>query len=125
MEHDINQIVQAILVASDPTQGSLHQQALDFIQTQLESKSESWKLGLALFLDPSADGAQRQLPQVRFYGLRILEGYLEGQFDPLDSDVFQVLQQALVTYIQSEYVHGSAEAESPCRLISRLSLANI
>ncbi|TFK40342.1 KapM protein [Crucibulum laeve] len=34
------------------------------------------------------------------------------RFESLDAETFQTIQQALVGYIQSEYVHGSAEANA-------------
>ena len=37
------------------------------------------------------------------------------RFERFDDESFQTLQQALVNYIQSEYVLGSAEADAACR----------
>ncbi|KAH8118024.1 ARM repeat-containing protein [Phellopilus nigrolimitatus] len=113
MEQEVDQIAQAIIVASDPAQASLHQQALHFVQSYLKNSAESWKIGLALFVDTNPDGTRKHQVQVRFYGLRILEEFLDNRFDPLPPETFHALQQALVGYIQSEFVLGSAEASAP------------
>lgn len=119
---EIDQIAQAILVASDPTQAALHQEALDFVQNALKSCPEPWRIGLALFVDTNPNGTRKHEPQVRFYGLRVLEDFLDSRFDPLTPAAFETLQQSLMAYIQSEYVHGSAEDGAACEpfLCSRL-----
>ena len=119
---EINQISQAILVASDPTQAALHQEALQFVQNSLKNSPDSWKIGLALFMDTNPDGSRKYQPQVRFYGLRVLEEFLDSRFDPLSSDSFEVLRQSLMTYVQSEYVRGTAEAGAPCESVERLRM---
>lgn len=110
----VNQIAQAILVASDPLQASVHQEALQFVQNTLSNSSESWRIGLALFVDTNPDGSRKYQSQVRFYGLRILEDFLDSRYTPLPQETFQTLQQSLVDYIQSEYVHGQAEPGASC-----------
>lgn len=40
-----------------------------------------------------------------------------SRFEPLDNGSFQIIQRALVSYIQSEYVRGSMEAEATCELL--------
>lgn len=116
MEQEATQVVQAILVASNPTQGSLHQQALEFLSTVQSNANETWRLGLALFVDVGPDGARKHPPQARFFGLRILEDFLEHKYEPLDEDSFRTLQQGLVSYIQSEYVYGPAETSASCEI---------
>lgn len=37
------------------------------------------------------------------------------RFEPFDDESFQTIQRSLVSYIQSEYVYGSAEASAPCK----------
>ncbi|TDL25856.1 ARM repeat-containing protein [Rickenella mellea] len=113
MEQEVNQVVQAILVAWDPAQSALHQQALQFLSSVQNNSSETWRLGLALFVETGPDGRRKHHPQARFFGLRILEEYLENKYTPLDDDSFGMIQQALVSYIQSEYVYGPAEASAP------------
>lgn len=112
---DIDQIEKAILVASDPTQAALHQEALQFIQSTLKGSQDAWKIGLAFFIDTNADGSRKHQPQVRFYGLRILEEFLESRFEPLPQETFDQLRQHLMGYIQSEYTQGTAEAGASCR----------
>ena len=41
-------------------------------------------------------------------------GLFWSSFEPLDEDTFQTLQQALLSYIQSEYIFGPAESEASC-----------
>lgn len=39
---------------------------------------------------------------------------LSYRFEPLDEDSFRTLQQSLISYVQSEYVYGSAESNASC-----------
>lgn len=112
MEAEIGQVVQAIVVASDPSQASLHQQALAYLQTIQENAQNTWQLALAMFVDAAADGTRKYPPQARFFALRVLDDFLDNRFEPLDDDSFRVLQQSLIGYIQSEYVYGSAESNA-------------
>ncbi|KAF8808727.1 ARM repeat-containing protein [Phlegmacium glaucopus] len=112
MEHEIDQVVQAITVAFDPSQGSLHQQALAYLSTIQENTNETWRLGLHLFVDQNQDGSRKYPSQARFFGLRLLDEFLDNRFERFDDETFQSLQQALISYIQSEYVLGPAEAEA-------------
>ncbi|GLB40453.1 putative ARM repeat-containing protein [Lyophyllum shimeji] len=112
MEHEIDQVVQAIIIASDPTQTSLYQQALAYIGTIQQNASSTWRLALSIFVDQNAEGSRKYPPQARFFALRVLDEFFDNRFEPLDDDTFRTLQQALVSYIQSEYVVGSAEAEA-------------
>lgn len=114
MDETVNQIAQAIVVASDVSQVQLHPQALQFIQETIKNFSEPWRLGLALFVDSNPDGSRKHPVQVRFYGLRVLEEYLDSRYEPLDENAFQNIRQALVSYIQSEYVLGQAEGSASC-----------
>lgn len=118
----VDQIAQAILVASDPTQIQLHQQALEYVQTTLKDSPESWRIALALLLDTNADGTRKHHPQVRFYALRALDDFLESSFDPLPTEIFNPFRQAMLEYIQSEYVLGNAEAGAPCECVPNLVL---
>lgn len=135
MEQELNQLVQAILIASDPTPGPLHNQALEYLTRVQQNSSESWRLALALFADPGPDGGRKYPAPARFFALRVLEDFLDNRcvtsllplmhqpyrsaacahrFEPLDNESFQVLRQGLVSYIQSEYLYGSAEANAAC-----------
>ncbi|TBU33297.1 ARM repeat-containing protein [Dichomitus squalens] len=111
MEQELNQFVQAILIASDPLQSSLHQQALEYLSA-IQQNPSTWRLALAVFVEEGPNGGRKHAPQVRFFALRVLDDFLDNRFEPLDDDTFQTLRQSLLTYIQSEYLFGSAEAEA-------------
>ncbi|TEB33368.1 KapM protein [Coprinellus micaceus] len=112
MEQQIEQVVQAIAIASDPSQTALYQQALGYIQNIQQNANETWRLALHIFVDSNGDGRRKYPTQARFWALRVLDDFLDGRFDPLDPETFQTLQQALMSYIQSEFVGGPAEAEA-------------
>ncbi|OBZ72293.1 Exportin-T [Grifola frondosa] len=111
MEQDLNQFVQAILIASDPSQNTLHQQALEYLSA-IQQNASTWRLALAVFVETGPNGARKHPPQVRFYALRVLDDFLDNRFEPLDEESFQTLRQSLVSYIQTEYLYGSAEADA-------------
>ncbi|KAG6842293.1 pre-tRNA nuclear export protein [Blastosporella zonata] len=113
MEREIDQVVQAITIASDPTQVSLHQQVLAYIGTIQQNAATTWRLALPIFVDRNAEGSRKHPSQARFFALRVLDEFFDNRFEPLDAETFQILQQALVSYIQSEYVGGSAESDAP------------
>ncbi|KAJ3999466.1 armadillo-type protein [Lentinula boryana] len=112
MEEEIDRVVQAITIASDPSQTSLHQQAMAYLNSIERNASESWRLALPLFAETTSGGARKYSDQVRFFALRVLNEYLDNRFAPLDSEAFQIIQQSILSYIQSEYVYGSAEANA-------------
>ncbi|KAI0955836.1 pre-tRNA nuclear export protein [Taiwanofungus camphoratus] len=112
MEQELGQFVQAILIASDPLQGALHQQALEYISTIQQNVTDTWRLALALFIEAGPHGSRKYPPQARFFALRVLEDFLDNRFEPLDEESFQMLRQTLISYIQGEYLYGSAEAEA-------------
>lgn len=41
---------------------------------------------------------------------------MTSSFEPFDPESFQIIQQSLLSYIQSEYVYGPAEANATCEL---------
>ncbi|KAJ3517935.1 hypothetical protein NLJ89_g183 [Agrocybe chaxingu] len=112
MEQQIDQVVQAINIAFDQSQISLHQQALAYLSTVQQNSNETWRLVLKLFVDQNADGTRKYPAQVRFFALRVLDEFLDNRFERFDDESFQTLQQALIAYIQSEYVLGPAEADA-------------
>ncbi|KAH9838251.1 armadillo-type protein [Rhodofomes roseus] len=112
MEQELNQVVQAIAIASDPSQVALHQQALQFLSTVQQNAENTWRLALAVFVETNPNGSRKHAAQARFYALRVLDEFLDNRFEPLDDDSFQTLRQGLVTYIQSEYIYGSAEMDA-------------
>lgn len=80
MDPELDQITQAILIASDPSQTSLHAQALEYISSIQQNAQMAWRWGLALFVEPSAEGNERKYPlQVRFFALRVLEEFLDNR----------------------------------------------
>ncbi|KAJ7066937.1 armadillo-type protein [Mycena amicta] len=113
MDQELEQIVQAIDIASNPAQSALHQQALDYIQSIQSNAENTWRLALALFVDTGADGFRKYSAQARFFALRVLEDFFDSQLESLDDESFRTIQQGLLSYIQSEYVYGPAEASVP------------
>jgi exportin-T len=77
MEQQADQVVRAILIASDPTQGSLHQQALEYLSNLQQNAGETWSLALNLFVDATPTGERKHPTAVRFFALRILDEFLE------------------------------------------------
>ncbi|THH18865.1 hypothetical protein EUX98_g8885 [Antrodiella citrinella] len=113
MDSELNQLVQAILIASDPTSGNLHQQALEYLATVQQNSPNTWRLALSLFVECNPDGSRKYPPQARFFALRVLDEFFDNRFDPLDDESFQTLRHSLISYIQSEYLYGSAESNAP------------
>ncbi|KAH9031084.1 ARM repeat-containing protein [Lactarius hengduanensis] len=113
MEQQADQVVRAILVASDPTQGGLHQQALEYLSNIQQNAGETWSLALGLFVDATPTGERKHPTEARFFALRVLDDFLETRSEPLDEESFATLRQALLEYIRSEYTYGSAESNAP------------
>jgi hypothetical protein len=76
-QQQADQVVRAILVASDPTQSSLHQQALKFLSNIQQSAGETWGLALNLFADATPTGERKHPTEARFFALRVLDDFLE------------------------------------------------
>jgi exportin-T len=72
--------VHAILIASDPSQGSLHHQALDYLSNIQQHANDAWRLALALFVDAMPDGARKYPPEARFFALRILDDFFDNRY---------------------------------------------
>ena len=79
MEHDLDQLAEAITIASNPTQGVLHNQALEYLQTIQQNAATTWRAALTLFVESGADGSRKYTPAVRFFALRVLEEFLENR----------------------------------------------
>lgn len=80
MEPELDQITQAILIASDPSQTSLHNQALEYLSSIQQNAQMTWQWTLALFVESGAEGGERKYPpQVRFFALRVLEDFLDNR----------------------------------------------
>lgn len=89
MEREIDQLVQAIAIASDPSQISLHHQALAYLSTIQENTNETWRLALHLFVDQNPDGSRKYPSQARFFGLRILDEFLDNRWVcDFESEIF-------------------------------------
>jgi exportin-T len=79
MEQELDQVVHAIVIASDPSQLSLHQQALAYLSTIQQNANNMWRLALSLFVDLTHEGARKYPPQARFFALRILEDFFDNR----------------------------------------------
>jgi exportin-T len=79
MEQQADQVVRAILIASDPNQDNLHQQALDYLSSIQQNAGETWGLALNLFMDATPTGERKHPTQVRFFALRVLDDFLEAR----------------------------------------------
>jgi exportin-T len=79
MDQEIEKTVQAIAIASDPSQSSLHQEALAYLSTLQQNTNESWRLAVPLFFDANPDGTRKYPPQARFFGLRVLDDFLDNR----------------------------------------------
>jgi exportin-T len=73
------ELVQAILIASDPSQGSLHHQALEYLANVQQHANDTWRLALALFVDVMPHGVRKYPPQARFFALRMLDDFFENR----------------------------------------------
>lgn len=79
MEHEIEQLVQAITIASDPAQISLHPQALSYVRTIQENISNAWRVALHIFLEMNPDGSRKYNSQARFFALGLLDDFFESR----------------------------------------------
>jgi exportin-T len=80
MDQEIDQVVQAIAIAFDQSQISLHQQALAYISTIQQNASETWRLALKLFVTQNADGSRKYPSQARFFALRVLDEFFDNRW---------------------------------------------
>lgn len=111
MEEEIHRFVEAIGIASEPSQSHLHQQAFEYLSNLRQNANETWRLALTAFTGMTSEG-HKYPESVRFYSLRLLDEFFDNRFEPLDEDSFRTLQQSLISYVQSEYVYGSAESNA-------------
>ncbi len=79
MEQEIDRVVQAITVASDPAQTPLHPEALAYLSTIEQNATETWRIALSLFVDATSEGVRKYPPQARFFALRVLDAFLESR----------------------------------------------
>lgn len=79
MEQELERVVQAISIANDPSQVSLHQEALAYLSTIKQNASDTWRLALTLFVDRAPEGDRKYHPQVRFFALRVVDDFLDNR----------------------------------------------
>jgi len=79
MQLDLDQVVQAIYIASDPSQVSLHQEALAYLSTIQHNANDTWRLALTLFVDQASGGDRKYPPQARFFALRVLDDFFDNR----------------------------------------------
>lgn len=85
MDAELNQVVQAIVIASDPAQTSLHQQALDYLQSIQQNAATTWRLALAIYVDATSEGIRKYPTEARFFALRVLDDFLDNRYGVLSS----------------------------------------
>jgi exportin-T len=79
MQQDLDQVVQAISIASDPSQVSLHQEALAYLSTIQQNTNSTWSLALTLFVDQAPEGGRKYPTQARFFALRVLDEFFDNR----------------------------------------------
>jgi len=79
MEQQIDQIVQAISIAYDQNQISLHQEALAYLSTIQQNVNDTWRLVLNIFVGQNPDGTRKYPTQARFFALRVLDDFLDNR----------------------------------------------
>lgn len=80
MEQETDRFVQAILIAVDPSQAALHQQALEYLSTVQQNVHETWRLALTVFVERDSQGQGRRYPpQARFSSLRMLDEFFDNR----------------------------------------------
>lgn len=81
MDQEIERVVQAIAVASNPTpaQTSLQPDALAYLQTIEQNATETWRIAIPLFTDATADGSRKYPVEVRFFALRVLDNFFDSR----------------------------------------------
>jgi len=79
MQQDLDQVVQAISIASDPLQVSLHQEALAYLSTIQQNANDTWRLALTLFVGQATERERKYPPQARFFALRVLDDFFDNR----------------------------------------------
>ncbi|KAJ9110463.1 hypothetical protein QFC19_001589 [Naganishia cerealis] len=115
------QIPQAVSIAAsvDPnTPAELRQQAVEYLQKVKELSDQTWKACLTLFLQGAGatsansvgrDGKEKLSAELRVYCLQVVDDILGNRPELLSEQDLVSLQQAMMQYVQTEYVEGSAE----------------
>jgi exportin-T len=84
MENEIANVIQAVSIASNPTQQdkSLQSQAVNYLaQVQQSAQGdEVWKLALKIFVETNNSATERKFdPQTRLFALRLLDSFLDSR----------------------------------------------
>lgn len=80
MDQEIDRFVQAILIAVDPSQATLHQQALEYLSGIQQNVHETWRLALTVFIERDTPGQGHKFPsQARFSSLRMLDEFFDNR----------------------------------------------
>lgn len=79
MDQQIEQVVQAISIAFDQAQISLHPEALAYLSTIQQNANETWRLALKMLVDQDANGTRKYPSQARFFALRLLDDFLDNK----------------------------------------------
>ena len=80
MEQETEQFVRAIVIAADPSQGALHKQAIEYLQTIQANVAETWQLALSVFVAQGPDGTRRHPVEARFFALKVLDEFLDNKY---------------------------------------------
>lgn len=79
MKQETEQFVRAIVIAADPSQGALHKQAIEYLQTIQANVKETWQLALNVFVAQGPDGTRRHPVEARFFALKVLDEFLDNK----------------------------------------------
>ncbi|KAJ9097300.1 hypothetical protein QFC21_004969 [Naganishia friedmannii] len=117
----VAQIPQAVSIAAsvDPnTPTELRQQAVEYLQKVKELSDQTWKACLTLYLQGAGatsvngvgrDGKEKLSSELRVYCLQVVDDMLGNRPELLSEQDLVSLQQAMMRYVQTEFVEGSAE----------------
>ncbi|KAJ9119660.1 hypothetical protein QFC22_003370 [Naganishia vaughanmartiniae] len=115
------QIPHAVSIAAsvDPnTPTELRQQAVEYLQKVKELSDQTWKACLTLYLQGAGatgvnavgrDGKEKLSSELRVYCLQVVDDMLGNRPELLSEQDLVSLQQAMMQYVQTEFVEGSAE----------------
>lgn len=115
------QIPQAVGIAASQDNSvapELRQQAIEYLTKVRELSEETWKACLTLYLQGAGatstnnvgrDGKERLSPDLRVYCLQIVDDVLSNKPQVIAETDLLSLHQALMSYVQTEFVEGSAE----------------
>ncbi|GHJ86694.1 hypothetical protein NliqN6_3096 [Naganishia liquefaciens] len=118
----VTQIPQAVSIAAsvDPsTPAELRQQAVEYLQKVKELSEQTWKACLTLYLQGAGasavnalgrDGKEKLSSELRVYCLQVVDDMLGNKPDLISENDLVSLHQAMMSYVQTEFVEGTAES---------------